>query len=247
MEIQVYQNMFETEREHWWSRARREVIFSCLRYYFSDTPPPRNALDVGCGTGFILEELSNFCEATGVDTSPEAVKFCHLRGFHRVTLANIQDMPVENKFDLVTFFDVLEHVDDDVAFLNRIGELLTPGQGHIFLTVPAVPMLWSGMDELNHHKRRYTRGSLHSALEKAGYQIESLTYFNSLLFPLALVERLILRGKSSSALKVPMPLINWIFYLIFKMEKFIAPRIGFPVGLSLICIARRAENPRSGV
>ena len=76
-------------------------------------------LDVGCGTGANLVLLSQFGDAEGVDISPDALAFCRARGLENVRLGAAETLPYEDgRFDVVTAFDVVEHMDDDVAGLR---------------------------------------------------------------------------------------------------------------------------------
>lgn len=84
--------------------------------------------------------------------------------------------------------DVVEHIEDDVAALAAMKSCLKPG-GKILIAVPAHQWMWSAHDVVNHHHRRYSKGTLVSAIEKAGLKPRKLGYFNSLLFPLAAAAR----------------------------------------------------------
>ena len=110
----------------------------------------------------------------------------------------------DGAYDLVAILDVIEHIDEDVAGLQRAGRKLKPG-GRILITVPAFPWMWSAHDVVNHHKRRYTRRTLKALVADAGLKLEMMSWFNSLLFPLAAAARLAGRliGKEDSDDKLP--------------------------------------------
>jgi SAM-dependent methyltransferase len=84
--------------------------------------------------------------------------------------------------DVVTAFDVLEHVDDDVGTLRTLASLLAPG-GQIVLTVPAYAWLWGGEDVISQHRRRYTMSSLRGAVRAAGLWVRFASYFNAAILP----------------------------------------------------------------
>jgi hypothetical protein len=119
-----------------------------------------------------------------------------------------------------------------------ISERLKPG-GRILLTVPAHPWMWSAHDVVNHHKRRYTKRGLRETIEAAGLKVELLSYFNSLLFPLAAAARLAGRvtGKEDSDDKLPPAPLNAAFEFLFSLERYAVGRLPFPPGVSLVAVA----------
>jgi SAM-dependent methyltransferase len=140
-------------------------------------------------------------------------------------------------YDLVALLDVLEHVEEDRASLASIARRLKPG-GKILLTVPAHPWMWSAHDVINHHMRRYTKRGFRAVIEKAGLRVELLTYFNSLLFPLAAAARLAGRvtGKEDSDDKLPPAPLNTAFEWLFGLERYAVGRVPMPPGVSLVAV-----------
>ena len=90
----------------------------------------------------------------------------------------------------VGLFDVLEHIEDDCAFLTRVWHTLRPG-GRLYLSVPAYGWLWSHADTQAGHFRRYTIRTLGSLLAAAHFEVEYHTYFFAfVLAPLFLLRAL---------------------------------------------------------
>ena len=114
---------------------------------------------------------------------------------------------------------------------------LRPG-GRILITVPAHPWMWSAHDVVNHHKRRYTRKTLRAVVAEAGLKLEMMSWFNSLLFPLAAAARLAgrLTGKEDSDDKLPPAPVNALFEELFGLERYAIGRVPFPPGVSLVAI-----------
>jgi hypothetical protein len=133
---------------------------------------------------------------------------------------------------------VIEHIDEDVAGMRALAGKMKPG-ARMVITVPAFPWMWSAHDVVNHHKRRYTRRTLRALVDDAGLELEMMSWFNSLLFPLAAAARLAgrLTGKEDSDDKLPPAPVNRTFEWIFGLERYALGRLPFPPGVSLVAIA----------
>jgi len=204
----------------------------------------RTVLDVGCGTGAILESFSRRYQAFGTDTAPQAIEFCRERGLTRLHLGTLETYPPSDPFDLITMLDMAEHVEDDAALLQAGRRLLGEG-GHVLIAVPAFPSLWSKHDEILHHKRRYTRRGLRALVERAGFTVEHLSFFNTFLFPVAWMKRIAARlsgSEKANDLEIPPPPLNAALRGVFRIERHILPRASLPIGLSLLCLARKGGN-----
>jgi hypothetical protein len=108
----------------------------------------------------------------------------------------------------------------------------------------ACPWLWSAHDEHNHHFRRYTKSLLESRLRSAGFEIERISYFNTLLFPLIAGVRLLqkmLKLKTRAEEITPGPVTNGALATIFGAEKYLLSAMNMPIGVSLFAVARPAR------
>lgn len=243
MEEHVYPQMYRVEKEHWWFVARRRIL---ERYIDARVHLPGGArvLDVGCGTGAILEMLSARFDAWGIDTSPHAIAFCRQRGLSKLYCGSLGAFTAPAPFALVTMLDVVEHVADDGGLLRAAIPLLAPG-GRLLITVPAFPSLWSAHDEMLHHQRRYTRSTLRRVVADAGFAIDHLSFFNTLLFPVALARRTmsrITRSRRANDLEIPRAPVNAGLRALFTAERSVLPGGSFPFGLSLLCLASKATR-----
>ena len=120
-------------------------------------------------------------------------------------------------------------------------EFVKPG-GHLLLTVPAYRFLWSPHDDIVHHKRRYTMRYLRTAAERAGFTVCHMTYFNSILFPAAVLRRLTARivpERPLRDLELPGPAVNRLLRTVFGLERHAVPYAKLPFGLSLLCWAEK--------
>ena len=238
MERIVYDRMAELDERHWWYRARREVLADLIRRKIRLPAHPR-ILEIGCGTGHNLMMLKRFGSVDGVEIDDAARAIASSRLGHAVKDAPLPALAGidERAYDLVAILDVLEHVEADRAALVSMAGKLKPG-GRILLTVPAHPWMWSAHDEVNHHKRRYTKKSFRAVVHDAGLELELLTYFNSLLFPVAAAARLAGRmtGNKDSDDALPPGPVNKLLEAIFRAEAYAIGRLPFPPGLSLAAI-----------
>jgi SAM-dependent methyltransferase len=232
-----FEAMLALDERHWWYRGRRRMLAALLEGV--DLPAPARVLDAGCGSGRTLDELSRLGPARGVELNPAALAAARSRG-HEVVEAPVEAIPHEDAaFDLVTCLDVIEHTDDDVTALRELRRV-TATAGRLVVSVPAHPRLWSRHDEVNGHRRRYTRRTLRAAAEAAGWRVERMTGFNvAYLAPAALV-RLTRRETSEnegSDLELTPSSLDGLLELPLRAEAALARRgIDLPTGLSLIAV-----------
>ncbi|HJP17871.1 MAG TPA: class I SAM-dependent methyltransferase [Nitrospinota bacterium] len=246
MEKEEYRTMFEEEDSFWWYIGLRDLFFSCLGKLIFHENSNLRLLDCGCGTGGLLERCRQY-EATGMDISKEAIKFCNMRGLKKIVKASITDIPFQNNsFDIITSMDVLYHnrVVSDLKALKEFYDILDEG-GFLFLNLPAYDFLKSTHDEVVHTRQRYTLMDVREKVKKAGFKIEMISYRNVFLFLPALVVRLIKKifkqqNKGGSDLKATPGILNKLFTFILSVEnKLILSGLKFPFGLSIVCVARK--------
>ena len=211
MKHEEYERMYRFEDRYWWFVARRHLITSLLGSHYERTGRLR-ILDIGCGTGAMLDDLKPFGEVIGADFSPEALQFCVTRGASAgLARADVRRLPfADESFDVVTAMDIIEHIDDDKAASSEIFRVLKPG-GRLLVTVPAFPSLWSEHDEALHHFRRYTAPRLKDLFQRVGLRVDKLSYTVTTLFPLIWVYRQItnLRPKAQVGSEKKANLVNF--------------------------------------
>lgn len=242
MEAALYSEFGRLEDVHWWFTARRAIVREALSRRLP-ARHPRRILDVGCGTGGMLRMLREFGTVEGMDASDEALSFARARAgpdvpLHRGELPG--GLPPARRYDLITAFDVIEHIPDAVRALEALRAALAPG-GTLVCTVPAYAFLWSKHDELNHHCRRYTRRLLSEHLGRAGFEVRWASYFNTLLFPpialARLAQRALGRDEAGSDLAEAPPLTNRLLQTVFASERFVVPFAPLPFGVSILAFA----------
>jgi hypothetical protein len=142
----------------------------------------------------------------------------------------------------VTCLDVIEHMMDDNKAMMKIGSLIDDC-GFLVLTVPAYMCLWSAHDVLNHHYRRYTKKELLGKLP-GDLAVRKITYFNTLLLPAAILDKVLFARKKASYSLKPNKLVNKILYSIFSIEKYLLKWIDLPFGVSILLIAQKQQSGR---
>jgi SAM-dependent methyltransferase len=241
MERKVYEQMAKLDGSHWWFTARRRILDGLIERVVK---PPSGAriLELGAGTGHNLAMLSRFGEVEASELDPIARELASERLGRPVKEAALPDLSMfpADSYDLIALLDVLEHVPDDKGSLAAIKTRLKPG-GALLLTVPANPWMWSAHDAAHHHHRRYRKGQIETLARNAGYEIELLSPFNSLLFPPIAAVRLVgkMTGKDDSDDAMPGDLINKTLDAIFGLERSLIGRVPMPFGVSLVAVLRR--------
>lgn len=243
MEQSFYHEYALAEADHWWFEGRRAILRNVMRKWLPKTERLK-LLDVGCGPGGMLDLLTEFGEVHALDDSEDALGYCRERLGSRVALHKgsvLGGLPDGVEFDVITAFDVIEHVRDGAEGLRSLRAALKR-DGLLFCTVPAYKFLWSIHDDINHHFRRYTAHMLREELVAAGFSVQYISYFNSLLFlPIAaarLLGRLFPTQRGSeSDLSTPHHIFNTMLTSVFGIESHLLRAMRFPFGVSILAVA----------
>jgi SAM-dependent methyltransferase len=141
----------------------------------------------------------------------------------------------------VTAFDVVEHMDDDLAGLREMRRVLRPG-GRVLLFVPTFMFLWGLQDDVSNHRRRYRLPELRRVLEQAGFEIERATYANITFFlPILFVRKLMrLTGvKAETENNINVSALNGVLGSMLGAESVVLKYMDIPFGVSGLCVARK--------
>ncbi|MDX2174855.1 MAG: class I SAM-dependent methyltransferase [Candidatus Sumerlaeia bacterium] len=250
MNVDEYQRMYELEGSYWWFQGRLDIIKSVLSAYLPKPPRPGHVLDVGCGTGLMLEEFRRW-RPLGLDYSPHALAYSHERGIKRLCRGDVTRLPLATgSMDLIFAFDVMEHIDRHDLMIREFRRVLAPG-GCLMATVPAHPSLWSDHDVALHHYRRYTRASLRKLLRHGGFQPVKFSYAVSATYPGVVAFRKLqnlrksLNGGAKREAKahlvmLPKP-VNAALKGVLSVEAALLRHMDLPFGLSLVTLARKVD------
>jgi 2-polyprenyl-3-methyl-5-hydroxy-6-metoxy-1,4-benzoquinol methylase len=248
-----YTSQYEQfEKQHWWFVARRGIIHDWM-----DRFAPKSGangavrwLDVGCGTGVLLESYPRIEQKVGVELDETCVARARSKGLAVYPSGREWTLSEHGKFNLITLCDVLEHLEREGPALEAMWESLEPG-GVVLVTVPALMSLWSGHDVVNHHFRRYTKPSLLRVFERTRWDVMRVSYFSSLLLPFIWGARKWKNFRNGSGkdagsdFKFGPGVVDGTLRRIFGAEKYLLRHGMLPLGSSLILVARKVEGVKS--
>lgn len=241
MDDAVYERMAVIQERHWWYEGRRQILKSVISSL--SLPQQARILEAGCGTGANLNMLKTFGHVDGFE--PFAFAVAKAREVSGCTVEGgllPDQVPFSGPYDLIGAFDVIEHVEADLESLKSLLNVTEQG-GYTVLTVPAYKFLWSRHDEVNRHFRRYRRDEFKTLLEKSGYQVEFISYYNTILFlPVVMVRVLkkIVHLNDRPDEEMPrLPGVNAMLKWIFASERWLLRFMTLPFGVSIIAVARK--------
>jgi SAM-dependent methyltransferase len=250
MEAFEYIAMATAQRRHWWFRGKRRIVAAMIERFAGRTQGIRS-LEVGCGTGANLELLASHGESHGVDVEPLALALARRAGAPNLACARAGALPFPDAtFEVVALLDVLYHrrVDDLDRALAEARRVCRPS-GIVVITDSAFEFLRGPHDVVVHAARRFRRGEIVAAVERAGLEVVRASYANALLFPLALGVRLAARWRTTerptaSDLAVPPRPVNALLAAIYGLEARLLTRVSLPIGLSVLVVGRRPGRTR---
>lgn len=230
------------QKDYWWATVRREIISSLIEMYVTDRQGG-NVLDIGCGSGGNFRYMQALGRPFGLDFEHREAKTAKEFYGHAVTVGNAEKLPFkDNVFSVVSIQDVLEHLYRPQDCLEEILRVSVPG-GVVVITVPSYQFLFNPVADEDHRKR-YLAREIEKMVQEAGLEILKLTYFNTLLFPLMLAQRLLQKamlriGTGKDVFPKYPTRFGKIFGGIFKLEKSPLKHIDFPFGGSVLCICKK--------
>jgi len=239
---EFFERLIRVEAQHFWFRARNELIAWAVRRYF---PAARTFLDAGAGTGQVtraMRELLPDVQMTACEVFTAGLAWAGRQQTRaELVCADVRRLPWEDEFDVVGAFDVLEHVVEDVEAMRQLGRAARPGGG-VIVTVPQHQWLWSPIDDYSGHQRRYSRRLLVARLASVGLHTVHVTSFMTLLLPVLMLSRLSRRDQppDPDAETRIAPMTNTIGRALTTVERaLLRTGASLPAGGSLLVVARR--------
>jgi SAM-dependent methyltransferase len=229
-------DVLEDTEGSWWGIGREKAIAAVIGRQVHGKNRFGTILDYGAGYGAQFAFLSRFeTVIDALEPNDEARERLYAKNYRYISGTPEEALKIPH--GVIVMFDVIAHIKDDGKALKDIYESLTTG-GKIIITTPAFPMLWNRHDEVQMHYRRYTKETLRQKLEKAGFTVEYIGYWNMFSFLPALIIRKFGGSSGTDALNTP-KFISAILIAWLSIEAFIMRFIPLPFGLSVIAKARK--------
>jgi SAM-dependent methyltransferase len=248
MESIEYQRMYDLEDHHWWFQGRINLMRRMVAKHCPHTPDRKpRLLDLGCGTGLFIKEQSQDKATFGLDFSSEALNFSRSRGVSRLVCADSQKMPfASDSFDIVTAFDLIEHVERDDELISEAYRVLRPG-GVALIAVPAHPFLLGGHDDALHHKRRYTWSQFDRLFDPAIWIRRRMTWTFASIYPVAILVRSIrnllpVSDNPTADTNLTPRWLNRTLLQWHRMENSWAENHNLPFGLSIFTVREKISG-----
>ncbi|TAL63121.1 MAG: class I SAM-dependent methyltransferase [Bacteroidetes bacterium] len=238
------------ESDNFWYISRNAVLKKVFKRFLKDGKA--EVMEVGCGNGTVLRALAELknIHFTGADIYLTGVQFAKLQvpGVDFIQM-DAENIPFTEKFDAIGCFDVLEHIENDTRVLSQLHKALKHN-AKLFITVPQYPWLWSEIDEIDRHKRRYTRTEIIKKITMAGFTVQHVNCFAFAVFPITLLSRLGKKRKKADAkidnnpvrypeIQIP-EIFNVILRFISRMDEFMySLNIKLPFGSSILLVATK--------
>lgn len=248
------------EDSHYWHLHRRQVLLRELSAVVpAETCGP--LLEIGCGIGTVATFLNeNGYRVDYADYFNGALEIAERRARARLG-ASVEErsfqrvdatapLSLQRRYAGILLLDVIEHLPDDASVLAHAHAALED-KGFVLVTVPAFQFLWSPWDDVEKHKRRYTRESLERVLVGAGFEVVRSTYFFGALFFASLgmkalrAVRRAASGSSPAATMVELTesknveALNRLMLGVLSPERDWLPKRSLPFGTSVLAIARK--------
>ena len=238
-----YRKMAEVEDAMWYYRALHRHVGRSLAAVLPEAGA--RVLDAGCGTGGLLRRLHESRPRwvlTGLDFSPLACELARERTGGEVVSGSVAALPfADRQFDAIASCDVVCQIADPAQAVREFQRVLCPG-GQVVLTMPAYQWMYSYHDREVGNLRRYTRGEVNALLQSAGFRIVRSTYWNTLLFPLAVSRRKILSpaAPTSDVSLFPAPVEAGFNALMAIEHAWLGAGGSLPLGNSVLTVAQKS-------
>ena len=244
MERAEYELMHAVEDRMWWYRGLRRLVVDQLTRALSNAQAAGPVLDAGCGTGGMLNAMGPDVAGRptiGLEYDPVAAGMAASKAGRPVVSGSVNEMPLrDGVLAAYVSLDVLCHAKvDPTCALKEAHRCLGPGAIALF-NLPAYSWMLSAHDRRVHNARRFTRGEARALVAAAGFRVLRASYWNTLLFPLMLLHRMVERGDAESDVRDYPRWLDTIFSTALAFERaVIAAGLSLPFGGSLMIVAVR--------
>jgi len=236
-------NLYEAENKLFWSIFRKEYILEKFEKFVNKNS---KIIEIGAGTGNVSRYLmkNGYKNISVGEMHLNGLRYAKTYGIDNCYQFDLLKTPFENEYDIVSMFDVLEHIEDDILALEQCYKMIK-NDGFVVITVPAHMWLWNRSDRVVGHKRRYSKEELQQKVESVGFKTIEVKYFFILITPLLFIRKLLDNDDGSETIKdekfkhlnlskVVNNMLSFICNIENKIEKFMPNSFGgslFLIGL----------------
>ena len=234
-----------------WVRSRNRLFKSIVKKFLAKGHKTK-LLEIGCGNGGFIKTIAEDknIEVTGSEIYVKGLSYAK-KSLPDVNFIqfDVSQGVLGETYDMILAFDVLEHIEKDVDAISNIKNMLSDG-GRFIVSVPQHMFLWSSLDEIVKHKRRYSRSDMLDKLRACGLEISYCTSFVFALFPLMIVSRIFDKKGTNSQpdeavfeRKVSFSgVLNWMFDKVMQIDEIlIHAGASLPFGGTLVVVAKRND------
>lgn len=195
---------------------------------------PKTVVDFGAGTGTFAKmlDLSGEDNLICVELDDSQRKMMEKSGLS--TAKNLSD--IKGSVDVLYSLNVFEHIENDFEVMKDVATKISVG-GVVLIYIPANQILFSSMDRLVEHYRRYDKARVRSLVEDAGLTIVDLRFVDPLGFFAALLYKLIDKGDG----KISPTGVKIFDRVLFPVSRFIEPLTRSFLGKNLMVIAEKKK------
>jgi SAM-dependent methyltransferase len=244
-----FANIAGSERDFWWYRGMRLILFRMLERYAPGRKIAR-ALEVGCGTGYFASLLQNEHRwpIVAMDISADGLGYAQGLGVRWPVQGDMVSLPfATGAFDMVVSMDALPHLPRGLerAAIAEMARVLEPG-GMLIIRAAALDALRSRHSQFVAERQRFTSTKLIDAASESGLRVLQCTYANCLLAPVAFLKfrvlEPLLRSAPASGVEMVPPWLDRLLYVPLVMEsRWLGGGGRLPVGQTLILFAEKAR------
>ncbi|MBO0933420.1 methyltransferase domain-containing protein [Fibrella aquatilis] len=218
---------------NFWHTCRNRLIMNALS-------PGLLYMDVGSGRGIVTDYLFKHgvviegAELGDSNPMPNNTVPIHYK-------TNVTELPETLRLQVgaLTFFDVIEHIEQPIPFLETILKAY-PNVTELVFTVPARQEIWTNFDEFNRHFMRYSLPDMRRVVEALGFQVVTNRYFFQSLYCLLFAKTRFSRTDRNEQQRPPKGVVALAHGLIGHLmywESKLLPSGWY--GSSVLCIGRR--------
>lgn len=253
-----FTTLLDMQERHFWYRGRHRFLLAAVDRYLLKAGTRHDVIDLGGGVGGWVRYLTQhrpdgLGQVALADSSLEALKLAMpiLPPTSQRYQIDLMQLQMHEQWDAAFLLDVIEHLPDDLQALRQASDAIKPG-GYLFVTTPAFPQLWSYIDDMSHHLRRYRRNDFTRLAKETGLTLCDTRYFMFFLSPAYWLSRIkpsiatmlsVQRNEFiSKQHQVPAPFINGILFATFALETPIGHYFRFPWGTSILAVFKKGSD-----